>query len=75
MSMDQAAFWLAGSILTMLGFVVVAIGILIINNLFSKYWKAVTWLKFNYHPVYFDAKTGEPLVRQENTNESSHSKL
>jgi len=41
MDMDQAAVFLAGSILTMLGFVVLVVGILTINNLFSKYWKPV----------------------------------
>jgi len=41
MNMDQAAVWLAGSILTTLGFVVVIIGIVIINNILNKYWKPV----------------------------------
>ena len=42
MDMDQAAVFLAGSILTMLGFVVVVGGIVIINNLLANYWKPVT---------------------------------
>ena len=41
MDMDQAAVWLAGSILTMLGFVVVIIGVVIVNNILHKYWKPV----------------------------------
>jgi hypothetical protein len=41
MNMDQAAVFLAGSILTMLGFIVLASGVIIINNLISKYWKPV----------------------------------
>lgn len=41
MDMNQAAVWLAGSILTVLGFVVVVIGIIVINNLLHKYWKPV----------------------------------
>jgi len=41
MDMDQAAVWLAGSILTMLGMIVVAAGVIIINNLIHKYWKPV----------------------------------
>jgi len=40
--MDQAAIFLAGSILTILGFVVIAIGVIVINNIASKYWKPVT---------------------------------
>ena len=41
MDMDQAAVWLAGSILTVLGFVVVIIGVVIVNNILHKYWKPV----------------------------------
>jgi hypothetical protein len=41
MDMDQAAVWLAGSILTVLGFIVVVIGIVIVNNIIHKYWKPV----------------------------------
>jgi hypothetical protein len=41
MDMDQAAVFLAGSILTMLGFVVVVMGIVVINNLVHKFWKPV----------------------------------
>lgn len=42
MDMDQYAVFLAGSILVMLGFTVVAIGIIVINNIAAKYWKPVT---------------------------------
>jgi hypothetical protein len=41
MDMDQAAVFLAGSILTMLGFVVVVAGIIVINNIIHKFWKPV----------------------------------
>jgi hypothetical protein len=41
MDMDQAAVFLAGSILTALGFVVLVAGIVAINNIISKYWKPV----------------------------------
>lgn len=41
MDMDVAAVWLGGSILTMLGFIVVVIGIVIINNILHKYWKPI----------------------------------
>lgn len=43
MDMDQAAVWLAGSILTVLGFLVILGGILIANNLVAKYWKSWGW--------------------------------
>jgi hypothetical protein len=43
MDMDQAAVWLAGSILTVLGFLVILGGILVANNLIAKYWKSWGW--------------------------------
>jgi len=52
MDMDQAAVFLAGSILTMLGFIVVVIGIVVINNIFAKYWKPIQWMKMLNHPMY-----------------------
>ena len=39
--MDQAAVFLAGSILTALGFIVVVAAIVAVNNIISKYWKPV----------------------------------
>ena len=53
MDMDQAAVFLAGSILTALGFVVVVIAIVIINNILSKYWKPVKIWRFEEHPSRF----------------------
>ena len=53
MDMDQAAVWLAGSILTTLGFVVIIAGIIVVNNILHKYWKPVkmftpdSWKGFN----------------------------
>jgi hypothetical protein len=53
MDMDQAAVWLGGSILTALGFVVLVIAIVIVNNILHKYWKPVrlftpdSWRGFN----------------------------
>lgn len=41
MDMDQAAVWLAGSILFALGAVVIVAGIVVINNITHKYWKPV----------------------------------
>jgi len=43
MDINQAATFLTASILTGLGFIVVAGTIIILNNLFSKYWKPVKW--------------------------------
>ena len=41
MDMDQAAVFLAGSILTVLGFIVVIGGFVVVNNILHKYWKPV----------------------------------
>ena len=43
MDMDQAAVFLAGSILTVIGFLVIVGGILVVNNLVAKYWKSWGW--------------------------------
>ena len=65
MEMDKVAVFFAGSILVTMGMVVISAGIILVNNLIHKYWKPVTWLKFQYQPVYFDPKTGEQLVKEE----------
>jgi hypothetical protein len=41
MTIDQAATFLAGSILFSLGIIVLIIGGLVINNILHKYWKPV----------------------------------
>ena len=41
MDMDQAAVFLAGSILTAIGFVVIVAAAVAVNNLLHKYWKPV----------------------------------
>jgi len=50
MDMDQASVFLAGSILTGLGFIVIAIAVLVINNLAAKYWKPIKWIRFEDIP-------------------------
>jgi hypothetical protein len=41
MDMDQAAVWLGGSILTALGFIVLIIAVVVVNNIIYKFWKPV----------------------------------
>jgi len=41
--MDQAAVFLAGSVLTVLGILVIVGGIVIVNNIIHKYWKKLDW--------------------------------
>jgi len=53
MDMDQAAVFLAGSILTALGFLVVIATIIAVNNLLHKFWKPVrifTADSWNFNP-------------------------
>ena len=53
MDMDQAAVFLAGSILTALGFIVVIAGVVVINNILHKYWKPVRMFtadSFSFNP-------------------------
>ena len=77
MEMDKLAVFFAGSILVTLGMIVIASGIILVNNLIHKYWKSVTWFKYEYKPVYFDPKTGEQFVKpdpQEPTLETKDKK-
>jgi hypothetical protein len=54
MDIDQASVFLTGSILTCLGFVVITIAILTVNNLVAKFWKPIKLLRFEDipHPIY-----------------------
>jgi hypothetical protein len=53
MDMDQSAVFLAGSILTALGFIVAVAAIVVINNILHKYWKPVRiWAPWESHTVH-----------------------
>ena len=72
MDMDQAAVFLAGSVLTVLGFVVIIAGVILVNNMIHRWWKPLGWFKswgltFNHEPVRFAEpheldKSREPKV-------------
>ena len=49
MDIDQSAVFLAGSILTGLGFIIIVITAVIINNIIHKYWKSFGW---KFFPAY-----------------------
>jgi hypothetical protein len=59
MDIDQAAVFLAGSILTALGFIVIVIAAVIINNIIHKYWKSFGW---NLLPMYMQK---EEVIKQD----------
>ncbi len=79
MDMDQAAVWLSGSILIMLGFIVVAIGVVVINNIIAKYWKPVRIFSldsWNLNPPERFASQNEldriaPEIAKDQTNKAS----
>jgi hypothetical protein len=54
MDIDQAAVFLAGSILTALGFIVVVIAAVVINNIIHRYWKSFGW---KFFPAYVEKET------------------
>jgi hypothetical protein len=60
--MDQAAIWLAGSILFSLGFIVLIATAVVINNILHKYWKPVQFFKWaEYPPIRY--ATEEELAK------------
>ena len=67
MDMDAAAYFLSGSILVMLGFIIIAMGIVAINNIFAHYWQPVKFFLYsNYNPTFVTEeeykKTIEPTM-------------
>lgn len=73
MDMDQAAVFLAGSVLVMMGFVIIVVGVVVINNIIHKYWKHLGWFRswtsaFDMPPTRFAEpheldKSNEPKVK------------
>ena len=60
-SMDQAAVFLAGSILTALGFIAVVIGLVVINNIIARYWRPVRiFTEDSWHGFSSSARFAEP---------------
>jgi len=67
MTIEQSAVFLASTILTGLGIVLVGIVVIVLNNLFSKYWKPVKfWLPEAFtqpSPAFID--TVEPSFKKD----------
>lgn len=59
MDIESASNFLVGSILFGLGFVILAIAVVTINNIIAKYWKPVrvftsdSWTLFGHERTYF----------------------
>lgn len=62
MDMDQAAVFLAGSVLTALGFLVILGAVLIANNLISKYWKSWGW---TFYPQWMNEHNARFMTHEE----------
>ena len=50
MTIEQSAVFFTASILTVMGFIVICAGIIVVNNLLHKYWKPVQFFKWADHP-------------------------
>lgn len=61
MDIESSANFLVGSILTGLGFCIIAIVIVFINNILSKYWKPVKIIYWQTPPSRF--ATEEEMTR------------
>ena len=66
MDITGAAVFLVGTLLIGLGFCVMAAMMLFLNNIFSKYWKPITWrindMFVEYQPLPVK-KTTEPVEK------------
>ena len=71
MDMDQAAVFLAGSVLFALGIVILVIGCVVVNNVIHKFWKPIklftpdSWKGFMPPVQYVEAK--EPELKEKGT--------
>jgi hypothetical protein len=72
MTLDQAAIFFVGSILFMLGLIVITAGIVVMNNIFSRYWRTVHffWPIQDYHE-YRQLALSEEEKQNERTKQSS----
>jgi hypothetical protein len=53
MTVESASTFLVSSLLLMIGFIIIVIAIVIINNILHKYWKPLKILKFEEYPPRF----------------------
>jgi len=65
MDINQAALFFSGSILAVLSTIVLSIGILIVNNLFHRFWKPIAFLRFqDYPPMMTDYNAVDQLHKK-----------
>jgi hypothetical protein len=70
MDIEQAANFMAGSILVMVGFIVIVAGVVTINNIIYKHWKSFGWKIFPDMGRFAEpteiSKTSEPILEKKN---------
>ena len=71
MDMNQSAMFLAGALLIGIGSIVIAAVVLVINNLFAKFWKPITWQIYNPHSYPTTVDTDADNVVQFNNQDKS----
>ena len=71
MDMDQAAVFLAGSVLTVLGFLIILGGVIIANNLIAKYWKSWGW---TFYPTWANESPQRFMTHEEAEKIAPHLK-
>lgn len=54
MTLEGAANFLVGSILFGLGSLIIGVVVIMLNNLFSKYWKPYNWGSMYSEPLVFN---------------------
>jgi len=73
MDVDSAATFLASTILIVAGILTLASGILLLNNLFSRFWKSMSTPLFNWYPNT-NARFAEPHEMVEPKNDLNEKK-
>jgi len=64
MTIEQASTFLVGSILFGLAICVLSIAILVVNNMFSRFWQTVHWHKYEWLQTGRFADSEDPSPRQ-----------
>jgi hypothetical protein len=76
MTIEQAAVFLSASILLSIGAIVLIAMIVIVNNIFHKYWKPITILRFlEYPPTHMGTHDGIENARSGDTKPVSMQKV
>ena len=67
MTVDSAATFFVASILTGFGVIIIAIIILTLNNLFSRFWKPIKWNVYMPFILTEDPRVEQPTANTANT--------